>query len=88
MDTLERVKRIVADELQLDLKSIPPDAEIQADLGADSLHMVAITMAAEEEFGTRLPEEEVMGLKTCRQMAEYVELKAPGEQRENRLINA
>ena len=88
MDTLERVMRIVGDELQLDAKSIQPDAEIQAELGADSLHMVAITMAAEEEFETRMPEEETMDLRTCRQIAEYVELRSSEEGCGKRLIKA
>jgi acyl carrier protein len=88
MDTFDRVKRIVADELGLDWKSIALDAEIEADLGADSLHMVQIMMAVEEEFGTRVAEEDAIDLKSCRQIADYIELRASEQQQSMQMIKA
>ena len=72
MDTLDRVKRIVAEEIQIDWRSINPDDDILTDLGADSLHMVNIVMNSEIEFDIRVTDEEANDLRTTRQIADFV----------------
>ena len=75
MDTLERVKRIVAEELGIEWESINPNDDIEDELGADSLHMANIVMAAEDAFGVSVPDEEAVGLRTAAQIAGYVDAK-------------
>lgn len=79
MDTLDRVKRIVGEELQIDWQSINPDDDIQAHLGADSLHMVNIVMISEGEFDIKVTDEEASELRTTLQIADFVSVKLGGK---------
>jgi len=49
---LERVKAVVADKLGVNVSDVVPDASFTEDLSADSLDLVELIMAFEEEFGT------------------------------------
>ena len=51
MSTLERVKKVVVDQLSVDENLVTPQASFTNDLGADSLDTVELVMAFEEEFG-------------------------------------
>lgn len=53
MSTLEKVKKVVVDQLSVDEALVTPEASFTADLGADSLDTVELVMAFEEEFGCR-----------------------------------
>ena len=75
MDILERVKKNVAEELGIDWRSNNQDDDIEKELGADSLHMVQIVMAAENEFDIAVTDEEAAELKTIRQIAGFVEAR-------------
>ena len=50
---LERVQEVVADKLSVDTEEVTPDASFTEDLNADSLDLVELIMAFEEEFGER-----------------------------------
>lgn len=52
MSILERVQAVVADKLSVDPSEVTPDASFSEDLNADSLDLVELIMAFEEEFGT------------------------------------
>jgi len=56
-DIEARVKKIVAEHLDVDESKITPDASFVDDLGADSLDQVELVMAFEEEFGCEIPDE-------------------------------
>ena len=58
MSTLERVKKVVVDQLSVDENLVTPQASFTGDLGADSLDTVELVMAFEEEFGCEIPDEE------------------------------
>ena len=58
MSTLERVKKVVVDQLSVDENLVTPQASFTNDLGADSLDTVELVMAFEEEFGCEIPDEE------------------------------
>jgi acyl carrier protein len=60
----DRVKEIIAKELEVELKQLTPEAKFIEDLGADSLDIVELVMALEEEFGIDIPDEEADTLKT------------------------
>ncbi|MDF3838468.1 acyl carrier protein [Cupriavidus basilensis] len=55
----ERVKRIIAEQLQYPVEIVKNDMSLVGDLGADSLDVVEIGMVMEEEFEIEIPEEQV-----------------------------
>lgn len=63
MSTLEKVKKVVVDQLSVDESLVTPQASFTADLGADSLDTVELVMAFEEEFGCEIPDEEAEKFK-------------------------
>ena len=54
---LERVKKVVVEQLSVDENLVTPEASFTADLGADSLDTVELVMAFEEEFCCEIPDE-------------------------------
>lgn len=58
MNVNEAVKRILVEHLGVDETKVTPDATLVDDLGADSLDMVELTMAFEEEFSIEIPDDE------------------------------
>lgn len=73
MDTFEKVKSILCEQLDLDESQVTNDAEIINDLGADSLDIVDLVMTLEETFDTELPDEEIETLKTVGDIVKYVD---------------
>ncbi|MBR2616044.1 MAG: acyl carrier protein [Clostridia bacterium] len=70
---IDKVKELLSKQLKIELSTIEDDANILDDLGADSLDVVEMLMTLESEFGIVVPDEDVMGLKTVRSVAEYIE---------------
>ncbi len=69
----EKVRKMLAEQLNLAEDKITPDAEVVKDLGADSLDVVELMMALEDEYGITLPENEVEGLKTVQDIVDMME---------------
>ena len=67
-----RVQDILINQLQVTRDQIKPEAEIMADLGADSLDMVEIAMKAEEEFNVTLPDDDAEKIVTVEDLYEAV----------------
>ncbi|MBE6844212.1 MAG: acyl carrier protein [Ruminococcus sp.] len=70
---LEKVKGIVADQLDVEEDKVVPDASITEDLGADSLDVVDLVMSIEEEFDIEIPDEAVEDIKTVGDIVKYIE---------------
>jgi acyl carrier protein len=72
----DRVKEIIAKELEVDVKQLAPEAKFIEDLGADSLDIVELVMALEEEFGLDIPDEDADKLKTVGDAMTYLKSHA------------
>ena len=64
MSVEDKVKKIIAEKLSVDLDEVVPEASFVDDLGADSLDQVELIMAMEEEFDVEIPDEEAEKLVT------------------------
>ncbi|MBQ8267236.1 MAG: acyl carrier protein [Clostridia bacterium] len=69
----EKMKKILAEQLDADIDSITLETDIQDDLGADSLDVVEMLMSIEDEFELEIPDEKIEGLKTVGQVVEYIQ---------------
>ena len=72
-DTLEQVKEIIVDLLNVDEGKVTLDARFREDLEADSLDLVELIMAFEEEFGGEISDEEAQKITTVGQAVDYLE---------------
>ena len=72
----DRVKEIIAKELEVDAKQVTADAKFIEDLGADSLDIVELVMALEDEFGIDIPDEDADKLRTVGDAMDYLKSHA------------
>jgi acyl carrier protein len=72
MSVEERVKKIIAEKLSVDLKEVVPEASFVDDLGADSLDLVELIMSMEEEFDTDISDEDAEKITTVQDAINYV----------------
>ena len=75
---LERMKEIIAEQLNVNVEELKPETNFKEDLGVDSLDLFELVMALEEEFNTEIPSEDLEKIATINDIAEY--LKAKGVQ--------
>ncbi len=78
MNTFERVKKVLVEQLDVSEDEVTPQASIVDDLGADSLDVVEIIMGLEEEFDVEIPDEDAEKITTVQQIMDYVDEKAKG----------
>ena len=72
MSIEDKVKKIIAEKLSVDLEEIVPGASFVDDLGADSLDLVELIMSMEEEFDIDIPDEEAERLITVKDAFDYI----------------
>ena len=68
----EKIKKIVAEKLSVELEEVVPEASFVDDLGADSLDLVELIMAMEEAFDIEVPDEEAEKLQTVQDAMNYI----------------
>lgn len=73
MATYEKVKEIVVEQLGVDAAEVNIDSTFIDDLGADSLDIVELIMAFEEEFSVEIPDEVAEKIKTVRDAVELID---------------
>ena len=71
-DIVERVKKVIVDQLGVKESDVVPEASFIEDLGADSLDTVELVMALEEEFGTEIPDEDAEKITTVQKAVDYM----------------
>jgi len=67
-----RIRGVVARQLGVELAEVVPDASLQEDLGADSLELVELLMALEDEFDIEVPEEVAETVTTIADVERYI----------------
>ena len=72
-DTFERVAAIVEEQLGVESSKIAAETDFQKDLGADSLDVVELIMAFEEEFDINVNDDAAGDIKTVQQVIDYIE---------------
>ena len=70
---LEKIIKMTAAELGVDESTITADTSFQEDLGADSLDLVELVMALEDEYSVEIPTEELENLLTVNDVVKYLE---------------
>ncbi|ROS00060.1 acyl carrier protein [Sinobacterium caligoides] len=70
---VDRVKKIVAEQLGVKEEEVKNESSFVDDLGADSLDTVELVMALEEEFETEIPDEEAENITTVQAAVDYIE---------------
>ncbi len=73
---VERVMKLVCEQLGVKEEEVTPEASFVEDLGADSLDTVELVMALEEEFETEIPDEEAEKITTVKEAIDYIEAHA------------
>jgi acyl carrier protein len=71
----ERVKGIIVDQLGVSLEEVTPAASFIEDLGADSLDIVELIMALEEEYDMEIPDEDAEKIQTVDDVVKYIQGK-------------
>ena len=75
MDLSERIFAIVGEQLGVEKEALVPEANLLDDLGADSLDVVELVMAIEEEFGIEVPDSDAENIRTLGDIMTYVEAR-------------
>ncbi|WP_182188401.1 acyl carrier protein [Pectinatus frisingensis] len=73
MSTFEKVRDIVVEQLGVEANDVKIDSTFIDDLGADSLDIVELIMAFEEEFGIEIPDEAAEKIKTVQDVVTYID---------------
>ena len=69
----EKIRTILADQLDKNEEEITLETDIAADLGADSLDVVEMIMSIEDEFDVEIPDEEIENIKTVGDVVNYIQ---------------
>jgi acyl carrier protein len=75
VSTFDRVKKVVVDRLGCSEDEVTPEASFVNDLRADSLDMVELTMALEEEFKIEIPDDDAEKISIVQEAVDYIESK-------------
>ena len=73
MDTFERIRELLAEQLDIDEDKITMDSDILEDFEADSLDVVDMVMTLEDEFGVEVPDEQFENFHSVGDVVRYVE---------------
>ena len=72
---LEKISKIIAEQLSANVAEINEETKFKEDLGADSLDLFELVMALEDEYSIEIPQEELESLKTVGDVAEFLKAK-------------
>lgn len=78
-DVSERVRALIANNLDVPLEQVQPEALFINDLQADSLAIVELVLALEEEFGVEIPDEATEKMRAVKDAIEYIVTRVPAK---------
>jgi len=73
MAVAEKVKKMIVEQLGVNESEVVPEAKFIDDLGADSLDIVELVMALEDEYGIEIPDEDAEKIETVGDAIKYIE---------------
>lgn len=79
MSVAEKVNSIIVEQLGVDADEVTPQASFTDDLGADSLDIVELVMALEEEFGIEIPDEDAEKIGSVKEATDYIQAHGPSD---------
>ncbi|MEE8557068.1 MAG: acyl carrier protein [Myxococcota bacterium] len=79
MSVEERIRGIIVRQLEVQPEEVIPEASFADDLGSDSLDLVELVMAMEEEFGVEISDEEAERIQTVQDAINFIEERSPKE---------
>ena len=71
-DILSKITGIIAEQLDVKADEVSPEKSFTDDLGADSLAIVELVLALEEQFGIKIPDDQVDNIKTVGDAVDYI----------------
>lgn len=71
--TLDKVKRLIAEQLCISEEEVTEDSDIIKDLNADSIDLVEMIMTLEDEFGITVPDEKAGDIKTVKDIVKFID---------------
>lgn len=71
--TFDKIKELIVDQLDVEEDKVTMDANIQDDLGADSLDIVDLVMSVEDAFEVKIEDEDVENIKTVGDIVSYID---------------
>jgi len=75
-EMMGKIKSIIYEQLGVDKENIGLSSEIAKDLGADSLDIVELVMALEDEFDINIPDEDASEIRTVQDVIDYIKAKS------------
>lgn len=72
-ELFEKLKKLIADNLEIEADKVTMDSNFRQDLGADSLETYELVYAIEEELGISIPDEKANEFETVRDALEYIQ---------------
>ena len=73
MDTFEKIRALLAEQLDIDPAKITMESDIMSDFEADSLDIVDMVMTLEDEFGIEVPDDAIENLRTVGDVVNFVD---------------
>ncbi|HPY83476.1 MAG TPA: acyl carrier protein [Ruminococcus flavefaciens] len=77
--TFDKIKELIVEQLGVEEDAVTPEANIQDDLGADSLDIVDLIQTIEDEYDLSIPDEAIEEIKTVNDIVNYVEKNTDAE---------
>ncbi len=75
-ELFDKLQKLIADKLDIDVEKVTLDASFRQDLGADSLDTYELVYAIEEELGIQIPDEKANEFETVRDAYEFIEAQS------------
>ncbi len=70
---IDKVKKILSEQFEVDMSELTENTNIESDLGADSVEVIDLLMSLEDEFQVEIPDEAIDEIRTVGDLAAYIE---------------